>query len=64
MKTLKLSRVSLQGHERNEMGNIESTAKIDVAQLRGLRSRELNISRSLGYEEYKEVSVKSSFLDV
>ena len=38
------------------MGNIESTAKIDVAQLQGLRSRELNISRSLGYEEYKKVS--------
>lgn len=38
------------------MGNIESSAKIDVTQLQGLRSRELNISRSLGYEDYKEVS--------
>ncbi|CAH3115337.1 unnamed protein product [Porites lobata] len=36
------------------MGNIESSAKIDVTQLQGLRSRELNISRSLGYEDYKE----------
>ena len=40
------------------MGNIESSTKIDVAQLQGLRSRELNISRSLGYEEYKEVGTK------
>ena len=38
------------------MGNIGSSAKIDVTQLQGLRSRELNISRSLGYEDYKEVS--------
>lgn len=42
------------------MGNIESTAKIDVAQLQGLRSRELNISRSLGYEEYKKHLIQDS----
>jgi len=37
------------------MGNLESSAKINVGQLQGLSSRELNISRSLGYEEYQQV---------
>lgn len=37
------------------MGNLESSAKVNVGQLQGLSSRELNISRSLGYEEYQEV---------
>ena len=41
--------------DRNEMGNLESSAKINVGQLLGLSSRELNISRSLGYEEYQQV---------
>lgn len=38
------------------MGNIESSSKVNVGQLQGLSSRELNISRSLGYEEYQQVT--------
>ena len=49
------ARNSSRGVVRNEMGNLESSAKINVDQLRGLSSRELNISRSLRYEEYQQV---------
>ena len=48
-------RNSSQGVVRNEMGNLESSAKINVDQLQGSSSRELNISRSLRYEEYQQV---------
>ena len=48
-------RNSSQAVDCNEMGNLESSAKINVGQLQGLSSRELNISRSLEYEEYQQV---------
>lgn len=44
------------------MGNLESSAKINVDQLQGLNSRELNISRSLTYEQYQQVRRGSTFL--
>ena len=53
--TVILPRNSSQAVDLNEMGNLESSAKINVGQLEGLSSRELNISRSLGYEEYQQV---------
>lgn len=52
-------RNSSQEVNRNEMGNLESSAKINVGQLQGLSSRELNISRSLGYEEYQQVRINT-----
>ena len=42
------------------MGNIESSSKVNVGQLQGLSPRELNISRSLAYEEYQQVTIIGS----
>ena len=49
--------IQVQGNERDDMGNAESNVKLNVDQLQGTRSRELNISRSLEYEDFKEVSL-------
>ncbi|XP_068718826.1 uncharacterized protein [Montipora capricornis] len=42
------------------MGNAESNVKLNVDQLQGTRSRELNISRSLEYEDFKEHLTRDS----
>lgn len=40
------------------MGNLESVAKVNIGQLDGSCSRELDLSRALTYEQYQKVRVK------
>jgi hypothetical protein len=44
------------------MGNLESAAKVNIGQLDGSCSRELDLSRSLTYEQYQKVSQNYKYL--